>query len=249
MKKSLKIILSMFLIAVMILPYSSTTATDVDTITVKNQEELENALGNSAYNTIVIGENFTTDKKISITRDVTIDGNNKTITLQMDDNTIWNTNQAYVLQAYRSNVTIKNLSLTGANAALIVNGANVTLSGNINVSGNGFGGIEVATNGGVVPKINLKDAKLTNTTEKYLKPTLWTAPINDENVTVNYGFAYSIKVEKDNGDVQRQYYLNLNNVPADEQVKEEMNNTTIEIVTNSNDSISADVLNSLKRTR
>lgn len=246
MKKSLKIILSMLLIAFMILPYSITTATDANTTTVKNQEELENALGNSSYSTIIIGENFTTDKKINITRDVIIDGNNKTITMQMEDNTIWNTNQAYVLQAYRSKVTIKNLSLTGANAALLVNGADVTLEGNINVSGNGFGGIEVATNGGVLPKVSFNNAKLTNNSEKYLKPTLWTAPINDENVAINYGFAYNIKVEKDNGDIQRQYYLNKANVPADEQAQEGIDKGTVEIEASSNDKISAETLNNLK---
>lgn len=246
MKKSFKIILSMLLIAFMILPYSITTATDANTTTVKNQEELENALGNSSYSTIIIGENFTTDKKINITRDVTIDGNNKTITMQMEDNTTWNTNQAYVLQAYRSNVTIKNLSLTGANAALLVNGADVTLEGNINVSGNGFGGIEVATNGGVVPKVSFNNTKLTNNSEKYLKPTLWTAPINDENIAINYGFAYNIKVEKDNGDIQRQYYLNKANVPADEQAQEGIDKGTVEIEASSNDKISAETLNNLK---
>ncbi len=244
MKKSLKIVLILILFAVMILPHTSVNATE--TITVKSQEEFEAALGNSTYTTIIIGESFTTDKKINITRDVTIDGNNKTITMQMEDNTIWNTNQAYVLQAYRVNTTIKNLSLTGANAALLVNGANVTLEGNINVSGNGFGGIELATNGGVVPKITFNNAKLTNDSEKYLKPTLWTAPINDENITINYGFAYDIKVEKSSGDVQRQYYLNKSNVPADEQAQEGIDKGKVEIEASSTDKITAETLNNLK---
>jgi hypothetical protein len=78
---------------------------------------------------------------------VTINGNNKTITFTGDE-TGWQGN--YVLHVYNTTgVTIKDIKLTGGDAALLVNGSEVTLTGAIDVSGNEFGGIESSKGVGV----------------------------------------------------------------------------------------------------
>ena len=149
--------------------------------TVNNQAELKDALNDSNISTIILGSDIETTEKINILRDVTIDGNNKTIkyvgtfgSSNSSDNTVWG--GIYVLQVYKSNVTLKNIKLTGGNAGLLINGGHATFVGKIDVSGNGFGGIELGKGSGVTeaPKLSLTDdAEIINTTESADKPTLW----------------------------------------------------------------------------
>ena len=149
--------------------------------TVNNQAELKDALNDSNISTIILGSDIETTEKINILRDVTIDGNNKTIkyigtfgSSNSSDNTVWG--GIYVLQVYKSNVTLKNIKLTGGNAGLLINGGHATFVGKIDVSGNGFGGIELGKGSGVTeaPKLTLTDdAEIINTTESTDKPTLW----------------------------------------------------------------------------
>ena len=149
--------------------------------TVNNQAELKEALNDSNVSTIILGSNIETTEKINIIRDVTIDGNNKTIkyvgtfgSSNSSDNTVWG--GIYVLQVYKSNVTLKNIKLTGGNAGLLINGGHATFVGKIDVSFNGFGGIELGKGSGVTeaPKLTLtNDAYIINTTEAADKPTLW----------------------------------------------------------------------------
>ena len=212
---------------------------------VTNEEELLAAVKDSQIKTINIVNDITTTQKVNVTRDVTINGNSHKITLNVGDNTVWGGH--YVLQAYKANVTINDIALTGGNAALLVNGSNVVLNGKIDVSGNGFGGIELANAAGVTPSINLENANLVNTTEAYLLPTLWTDPVM-EDVEVNYsGFAGNIIVDKGDHE-QTQYYLEKKNTldSADNQIKEQINESTININTTSDDVISVEVLNQLK---
>ena len=81
--------------------------------TVNSQAELKEALNDSNISTIILGSDIETTEKINIMRDVTIDGNNKTIkyvgkfgSSSSSDNTVWG--GIYVLQIYKSNVTLKN---------------------------------------------------------------------------------------------------------------------------------------------
>ncbi len=208
---------------------------------VTNEAELLDALNNQEVKTINILNNITTTAKVNVTRDVTINGNSNTITLNLADKTTWGGH--YVLQAYRANVTINDLSLTGGNAGLLVNGANVTVNGTMNVSGNGFGGIEVS---GPNPSINLTNATLVNSSEDYGLPTLWTDPVL-ENVVV--GYAFEAKVEGTNGtNEQLHFYLvEENSIPkADDQIKENIDKDTIIVYTTSDDYVSVEVLNMLK---
>lgn len=140
--------------------------------TVNNQEELQSALDDTAVTEIVLGSDIETNVKINIMRDVTIDGANHTIRYVGDfidanggvskDNTVWskgtedNSGAVYVLQAYRANVVIKDIALENGNRALGINGATVTLSGFINVSGNGFEAIELGAGSDVTEVSTLK---------------------------------------------------------------------------------------------
>lgn len=151
------------------------------TVTVSNQDELKNAINDSSVTVINLSNNIETTEKINITRPLTIDGNGYTMKyvgtfgkLGSTDNTVWG--GIYLLQVYNTTATIKDIKLTGGNAALLVNGSNVTLEGTIDVSGNGFGGIELGQGSGIttIPHLSLvNDAKIVNTTEAENKPTLW----------------------------------------------------------------------------
>ena len=186
MKKNLlKVVFLFSLFALM--PYINVNAKSE---TVTDEATLLSALNDSTIDAIVLGSDIEATQKINITRDVTIDGSGNQIKYVgtfkgTNDNTTWD--GIYVLHAYRSNVTIKNVKLTGGNAALNVNGSKVTLVGTIDVSGNGFGGIEMGKGTNVVeyPYIDAKNATIVNTTESKLLPTLWIDGISAEEIEAN----------------------------------------------------------------
>ena len=162
--------------------------------TVNSQAELKEALNDSNISTIILGSDIETTEKINIMRDVTIDGNNKTIkyvgkfgSSSSSDNTVWG--GIYVLQIYKSNVTLKNIKLTGGNAGLLINGGHATFVGKIDVSGNGFGGIELGKGSGVTeaPTLTITDnAEIINTTESADKPTIW-VPADTDGAVIEIG--------------------------------------------------------------
>ena len=149
--------------------------------TVNNQTELKQALDDSSIDTIVLGSNIETTEKINIMRPVTIDGNHKTIKYvgtfgkeNSYDNTVWG--GIYVLQVYKKEAVVKNITITCGNGGLMFNGGKVKLVGRIDVSGNGFGGIELGQGSGVDSNAHLEigtDTVLVNTTESEDKPTIW----------------------------------------------------------------------------
>lgn len=149
--------------------------------TVNSQSELKEALDDSSIDTIVLGSNINTTEKINIMRPVTIDGNHKTMKYVGTfgksgsyDNTVWG--GIYVLQVYKTEATIKNITLTGGNGGLLVNGSKVKLVGRIDVSGNGFGGIELGQGAAVESNAHLEldsSTTIVNTTETPDKPTIW----------------------------------------------------------------------------
>lgn len=166
------------LVSLTIIPISNASA---KTVTVNNQTELKNAIEDSSVSTITLGSNIETTEKINITRPITINGNGHTMKYvgtfgknASTDNTIWG--GIYLLQIYTTEATIKDIILTGGNAALLVNGSKVTFEGTIDVSGNGFGGIELGQGSGIttIPHLKLVNgAKIVNTTESENRPTLW----------------------------------------------------------------------------
>lgn len=137
-----------------------------DVKTVNNEDELGNALTDATVSEIVLGSDIETQGKINITRDVIIDGQNHSITYTgkffnnenpdgTDDNTVWSKKSSngvpgavYVIQVYNSNVTLKDITLSGGNRGLGVNGGNVTLEGTVNFTNNGFQDIELSVGKG-----------------------------------------------------------------------------------------------------
>ncbi|WP_145028131.1 immunoglobulin-like domain-containing protein [Paenibacillus sp. Y412MC10] len=169
--------------------------------TVDTLDELIAALSDETKSTINITANIETDKKITVTRKVSINGGNHSVTFK-GDAVDWQGN--YVLHVYNtSGVTISDLNLTGGDAGLLVNGSDVTLEGDVNVGGNEFGGIEVSKGAasGLNNSVLNVAGTLTNETESYGKPTIW---VIDGQGEVDNGPATSTTTIEPG---QTQYYL------------------------------------------
>jgi hypothetical protein len=136
--------------------------------------ELQAALANPVIKTINITADISTTIKLVTSNPVTINGNGHTISFTGITPTTWGGD--YVLQVYDTTATLNDIKLTGGNAALLVNGSAVTLTGSIDVSGNGFGGIEVSrgTAAGLQNSSLIVSGTLINSTEAYGLPTIWT---------------------------------------------------------------------------
>lgn len=109
----------------------------------------------------------------------------------------------YAMQVYNGEgYSISNSSFTGGNGGLLINGATATIE-NVNVSGNTFGGIEVSK-GAAASKNSILyvEGTLTNDTEEYGKPTIWT---DGEGQTVIGADSMFTNSEIKEGQVQ--YYL------------------------------------------
>lgn len=225
--------------------------TDKSVRDVSTEAELRAALDDANVKTINITKDMTIASKVSIVRDVTINGNSHILTFTGIDNKVWGGH--YVLQAYRCNVTLNDITLTGGNAALLVNGGKVTVKGTLDVSGNGFGGIEVAKSGEFVPGLDLTNAIIKNTTEAYKLPTIWEDPsLEDSVVTENEEQLFWLEeIEAANGNMQYQYYLDAGNAvdTPDNQLKDqiEADEEEITIVVNDENAVlSKEILNTLK---
>ena len=190
--------------------------------------QLRAALENPEIETISITSNFSTATAITVNRPVSIDGEGHTVTfsntgqnfvVQADgasvtDLTIQNTaattdwNSTYCIQFYNGTYDISNIKATGGNAGILVNSATATLGEGVDVSGNNFGGIEVSKGAAPgVPDAHLTiTAAITNTSEAYGKPTVWT---DGENATVVDQTGMTSNSEVKEGQVQ--YYLNEEN--------------------------------------
>jgi hypothetical protein len=177
--------------------------TAADVAEVANLTELNAALANTNITTINVTASFNTTEKIIVSRAVTINGGSKMITFT-GDTAGWQGN--YVMQVYNTKgVTINNLKLTGGDAALLVNGSDVALTGTIDVSGNQFGGIEVSRG----TAIGLQNSTLTvtgtlvNGTEAYGLPTIWLVQGQGTVAGVNVPATTNSTIKTD----QTQYYL------------------------------------------
>lgn len=133
------------------------------------------------------------------------------------DNTEWQS--SYGIQFYTGEHTLKNATLSGGNAGIIVNSATLNLEGTIDVSGNTFGGIEVCKSSAgtqtraTMPAgvLNINGATIINETEVYGKPTIWIDGNTDEEGIVNGAEAFTV-VEVPHGDgAQKHFYLHSYN--------------------------------------
>lgn len=117
----------------------------------------------------------------------------------------------YAIHVYdTTNVTLNNVTATGGNGGILVNGSGVKLEGTINVSGNGFGGIEVSgdTVGAANLSLDINGATIVNNSEAPGKPTIWEDKVS-ECVEGADGY-HSIRVLKD-GNSQVHYYIEKEN--------------------------------------
>lgn len=98
-------------------------------------------------------------------------------------NTGWD-NGEYGIKVYAVDATLEDVTVTGANAGIQITGATLTLKGTIDVSGNEFGGIELAKNSSTstAAVLDITDATLVNTTEDPT-PTAWADAEFDGTIT------------------------------------------------------------------
>ena len=98
-------------------------------------------------------------------------------------------------------MTLNNVTVTGADGGVLVNGAEAVLSGVVDVSGNEFGGIEVSKGSGVETTPNLKGAaeNLKNDSESLSNPTIWIDKVSEltDSVVEITGLNKSQPAEKD----------------------------------------------------
>lgn len=205
-------------------------------VTVSDSESLSEAFNNPNVKEITLDSDISFDKELDCQNSVTFDGKGHTMTFSntgrnlvfLKSSTIknvkinnvptkkskssspevWSSN--YGMQLFNGTYDVENFSCTGCNAALLCNSADVTLSGNVDVSGNGFGGIEVSKSSGetqVSPVLRVK-GEITNSTEKYSKPTIW---IDGEVGEVEASGFTEANVKN-----QRQFYLNPENAKSND---------------------------------
>ena len=206
--------------------------------TVKNAEELSGAIADTKVKTIELAANITLNTTVTIPANVTLDGNGYTITSKEDDYSAiilstgcvlkdvnvesfataagWYSN--YGVQAYNATgVVIEDVTIAGFDAALCVNGSDVTLKGTITVSDNEFGGIEVSKGvaaGLTNSKLTIEAGTILVHAESDTLTTVWVcygttaSEAAQGEVVDNAGvLGRPEKVTKENSDVQLQYAL------------------------------------------
>ena len=196
------------------------------TITLTGDLTEENTVEISANNLVLIGGGHT----LTFTKsaDVKKDGLQiinaqeatlKDLTIQMDEaDNSWH--GSYGIQAYQTQVTLNGVTVSGADAGILLNGATANITGRINVSNNEFGGIELAKGAETdrTPAINDTVGQISNTTEAEGLPTIWVDNSDQFDAVVNVQNMFAKELVK-NGKVQQQFYLNEDNVPQDDTVQ------------------------------
>ena len=158
MKKIAKVLASFAALAFVVAPAVPASAYEADAVVdgavkVSTYADFEQAIGDATVSTIKLDGNIDAPGKISILRDVTIDGGGHTIKFNGDID--WKSN---FLQVYKATATVKDLTVKDGNLAFFVNGGTLNLEGTINMSGN-FGGICISQGENViaVPAVNFAD--------------------------------------------------------------------------------------------
>ena len=179
-------------------PRKSKVGSHVWLAEVNTVEALKAAIANPDVREIKIVSPMEIGETINVNRSVRFNGGNNQITFTVSgknfvfsadgttiENLIMTNNQEdpatwasnYGIQIYKAkNVTIKDVKISGCNAAIFVNSSDVVFDKAINVSNNGFGGVEVSkssSSGLPDPKLTIL-TPITNVTEEYKKPTVWT---------------------------------------------------------------------------
>ena len=217
MKKIAKVLASFAALAFVVAPVVPASAYEADAVvdgavTVSTYADFEQAIEDATVSTIKLGGDIDAPGKISILRDVTIDGGDHTI--KFDGTIDWKPN---FLQVYKATVTVKDLTVEGGNLAFFVNGGTLNLEGTINMGGN-FGGIGLSQGEGVteVPTLNIANGAVLNYTgESVTTPAIYQDEKTAE-VSVKYdGIEAAAKVNDGSGKVY--FYFDTANAPVDQQ--------------------------------
>lgn len=126
--------------------------------------------------------------------------NNLTVDAGLTTPSAWD--GTYAIQVYHTTATLNNVTAKNGNGGILNNNSTVTLTGAINVSDNGMGGIESS---GANASLNVADVSWTNSSEVYGLPTIWEDGLTGDTV-INYG-AFT-RITKGG---QYQYYLTASN--------------------------------------
>lgn len=189
------------------------------------------ALSDPEVSNIQISGTIPLDSTLDISRSVTITGGKLTasstgkvvqfvgdnhivldgVTLSSTIATPTDWSSSYCVQFYEGSATVRNCTFEGGNAAMLVNGATVTLEGSNTIDGAGFGGIEVST-GSADPGasiLNVGSGTITYADESYGKPAVWIDGTSTEVGQVIYpeGYLTEITYTKPDESQQLQYYL------------------------------------------
>ena len=169
-------------------------------------DEIKAAIENPEVTEVVLAADITPTEQIVVGRKMIFDGNGHTITTTATGGTStgagllcttsgtvirnvkisgpnptaegWDVG-AYGLKLWNAkNVVLDNVTVNDANAGILVSETTVTVAGDLNVSNNEFGGIELET--GAVLKIN-DGARVINASESETAPTAWS---NDDDAVI-----------------------------------------------------------------
>ena len=182
MKKSFGIIAGLAALAFIAMPGTPAGAEpayseDGTVATVKTYEDFSTAVANANVSTIKLDDNIAVPEKVNITHSMTIDGNNKTIDIKREAE--WDSRYLQVYsQSDPIEVTMRNITFTGGDLSVFVNGGTLNLEGAINLSGN-YGGIGISQGKNViaVPAVNFADGvKVTYADEGHETPKGAPAP-------------------------------------------------------------------------
>lgn len=174
------------------------TVTAIDHATVSTYTQLTAAAGNPAIKTIDLEETILLQNTVTVNHECVINGNGHALAYDeadAKDGLVINANNVtvnnlelnmknddaaweghYGIQVYNSTgVTLNNITSSGEDAGILINGSAVTMTGTINISDNEFGGIEVSK-GSTTPNnstLTVTNTTFVNNTETYTHPTVW----------------------------------------------------------------------------
>lgn len=215
------------------------TLSNQKTVNVANLVELKVALGNANFTTINITANIASiPEALVINHALTINGGDKTLTFtaalnllaagerqgmligvngvtinnlkaQMAGATGWQ--GVYGIQVYNAtDVTLNNVTASGADGGILVNGSAVELTGVTTVTGNEFGGIEVSKGTVLTNSALTVTGTLANASEVYGRPTIWVVTLEGAATGANVPVTKNTTLKTD----QTQYYMTPANAVA-----------------------------------
>ena len=202
---------------------------------VTNIDELNAALADETVTSITLDNNIEIPANFAISRAVTIDGDGngftfenalgttegvgddglrvaadgvtlKNLTVTVASAEDWQGN--YAIQVHDAvGVTLENVTATGGDAGILVNGSSVIVDGTVDVSDNEFGGIEVSRGADLERAGQLTiNGNIVMVNEEYTRPAVWS--INRGGyVEVSETSNISMSVDAVDGNLDKIYYF------------------------------------------